>query len=103
MGKAFNEASLECALEDLYQQWSQMGFWARRLHQKFSPGRARYVGGVAAVRSVLRSKTGGFAFLKERDQLSLSVEYLILKPEWKHLFCDEDRDLARKRLGRISQ
>jgi hypothetical protein len=23
-----------------------MGFWAKRLHQKFSPGRAKYVGGL---------------------------------------------------------
>ena len=103
MAEVHNEAALEGALENLYQQWGSLGFWAKRLHQKFSPGRAKYIGGIGAVRSVLRSKTVGFAFLKEHDRLDLSLENLILKPEWKHLFCDEDRDLARKRLARISK
>ena len=99
MPNVYNEHALEYALEDLYQQWGQMGFWAKRLHQKFSSGRAKYVGGIAAVRSVLRTKTGGFAFLVEHDRLNLSVEPLILKQEWKHLFCGEDLALARHRLG----
>jgi hypothetical protein len=89
--------------EALYQQWGRLGFWARRLHQKFSPGRKNYVGGIAAVRSVLTGGTLGFTFLKEHDRLDLSVENLILQPEWKQLFCDEDRSAARQRLDRLSK
>lgn len=103
MAKVYNEAALEEALEDLYQEWGALGFWAKRLHQKFSTGRKKYVGGVAAVRSVLNSRTYGFAFLRERKRLDLSIEKLVLKPEWKDLFCVEDREQARKRLEGMSK
>lgn len=99
MPKVYNEAALEQALEDLYQEWGALGLWAKRLHQKFSPGRANYIGGIGAVRSILSGRrTDGFVFLKEHGRLVLSVEELILKPAWKDLFCDEDRRLARKHL-----
>ena len=104
MAKVYNEAALEEALVNLYQQWGALGFWAKRFHQKFSPGRKQYIGGVAAVRKVLVGRrTGGFDFLREHDSLDLSVERLILKPEWKDLFCEEDRALARGRLSERSQ
>jgi len=98
-----NEAALEHALEDLYQEWGAMGFWAKRLHQKFTPGRARYAGGIAAARGILTSRTGGFAFLKEHECLDLSIEHLILRPEWRGLFCDDDRRLAQRRLERAKR
>jgi hypothetical protein len=103
MAEVRNEAALEEALENLYQQWGSLGFWAKRIHAWFSPGRAKYIGGIATVRSVLRGRSAGFAFLKKRGCLDLSVENLILKPEWKHLFSDEDRDFARKRLASSSK
>jgi hypothetical protein len=98
MVQVCNEAALENALETLYQKWGRMGFWAKRLHQKFTPGRKRYIGGIAAARSVLAGGTDGFAFLREHDCLQLSVEALILKPEWQELFGQTDRALAQKRL-----
>ncbi len=98
----YDEAALEHALEALYQQWGAMGFWAKRLHQKFTPGRRRYVGGIAAVRSVLTNKKEGFDVLKERECLHLSVESLILQQQWKESFCDADRERARRRLQRAS-
>jgi hypothetical protein len=39
----------------------------------------------------------GHTALWERQRLDLTVESLILKPEWYALFSDEDRDIARKR------
>ena len=103
MAEVHDEAALEAALEVLYHEWGSLGFWARRLHQEFSPGRKRYIGGVAAVRSVLTSRTHGFSFLRQHKRLDLSIERLVLKPEWNHLFYDEERALARKRLERISK
>ena len=103
MAKVYNEAALEEALEDLYQEWGALGFWAKRLHQKFSPRRKKYIGGIAAIRSVLTGRTYGFSFLRKHKRLDLSVEALVLKPQWKYLFCDEDRALARKRLDKISE
>ena len=100
MAKLHNEAALEEALESLYQEWGRLGFWAKRFHQKFSPGRKNYLGGVAAVRGVLSSRTDGLSFLALHDRLDLSLENLILQPEWKHLFCDADRILAQERLQR---
>jgi len=103
MAQVYNEAALERVLEDLYQEWGRMGFWAKRLHQKFTPGRKRYIGGIASVRSVLMSRTDGFAFLKEHNSLRISVESLILEPRWKELFCDNDRELAQNRLDRARE
>ena len=70
-----------------------LGIWAKRLHQKFSPRRKKYIGGIAAIRSVLTGRTYGFSFLRKHKRLDLSVEALVLKPQWKYLFCDEDRRL----------
>ena len=103
MAEVHNEAALEHELEVLYQEWGSLGFWARRLHQEFSPGRKNYIGGVAPVRSVLTSRTHGFSFLRQHKRLDLSIERLVLKPEWSQLFSDKDRALARKRLERISK
>jgi hypothetical protein len=49
---------------------------------------------------VLPFQTPGFIFLKEHGRLDLSVEALLLTPEWKGLFTDEDRAIAREKLSR---
>jgi hypothetical protein len=103
MAEVYDEAALEEALEFLYQEWGALGFWARRLHQEFTPGRKKYIGGVAAIRSALTSRTYGWFFLQKHKRLDLSIEQLALKPEWSHLFSDEDRKLARENLERISK
>jgi len=71
-----------------------MGFWAKRLHQKFSPGRKRYIGGVAAVRSVLYTKgsPAGLVFLQTHERTDLAIESLVMKPEWNNLFTDQDSE-----------
>src|ERR1019366_3400609 len=95
-----SEEELEAALQGLYYKWGGLGYWARRFYQKFSRHCKRYVGGVQAVRSVLPFQTPGFIFLKEHGRLDLSVEALLLTPEWKGLFTDEDRAIAREKLSR---
>jgi hypothetical protein len=42
--------------------------------------------------------TGGFSFLWEHGLLKLSVENLVLRPEWAELFTDEEKALARRKL-----
>ncbi len=96
-----SEADLEGALLGLYRQWGAHGYWAKRFCQLFSPHCKRYAGGVAAVRRVLAAgETTGLAFLRNHDLLDLSVESLVLKPQWGHLFDDADRALAKAKLRR---
>ena len=90
----------ESALTGLYYKWGSLGYWANRFYQKFSPHCKLYVGGVEAVRTVLPFETAGFRFLKKHGFLEHSVEALILKREWRHLFLDSDLMLAAKKLGR---
>jgi len=40
----------------------------------------------------------GYTALYERGRLDLTVEALVLRPDWDDLFTAEARDLARKRL-----
>lgn len=40
----------------------------------------------------------GYTALYERGRLDLTVEALVLRPDWDDLFTAEDRDVARKRL-----
>ncbi len=40
----------------------------------------------------------GYTALWERKRLDLTVEAMILKPEWHDLFTEEERKIARKRL-----
>lgn len=37
-------------------------------------------------------------FLRGKANLKLSVEYLVLKPEWREMFTEEQLSTARKRL-----
>jgi hypothetical protein len=58
-------------------------------------------GGVETARRLLHSSTvsDGFVALWERRRLDLTVENVILKPEFEALFGDEEREIARARLG----
>ncbi len=40
----------------------------------------------------------GYTALWKRKRLDLTVEAMILNPEWDNLFTDEEREIARKRL-----
>ena len=41
----------------------------------------------------------GYVALWERKRLDLTVEALILESEWRPLFSDQEREIARKRLA----
>lgn len=58
------------------------------------------VGGVKAAKQLI-SKSGGtygFEVLWENKRLDLSVEALVLRPEYFDLFTDGERDTCRNRL-----
>lgn len=98
--KGYEEKDLEMELFRLYQQWGALGYWAKRFFQMFSSHCKRYKGGVSAVRTVLyKNQTDGFSFLREKDRMDLSIEILVLKPEWHKLFKDKDRHMAKMKLG----
>jgi len=56
--------------------------------------------GLETARILLHSATvsEGYTALWERGRLDLTVEALILQPEWNDIFTAEERDIARKRL-----
>lgn len=41
----------------------------------------------------------GYTALWERERLDLTVEAVILQPEWRDLFSEVERDIARRRLA----
>lgn len=57
-------------------------------------------GGVEAARTLLHasSVSEGYTALWERKRLDLTVEAVVLEPEWHGLFSDNERDIAQKRL-----
>ncbi len=57
-------------------------------------------GAVDAARHLLaKPPSVGFARLFELGRLDLAIESIVLKPEWTGLFSDEERRVARRRLG----
>jgi orotidine-5'-phosphate decarboxylase len=100
MGKESDEKDLEVELSRLYHEWGALGYWAKRFYQMFSPHCKRYKGGVSAVRTVLyKYQTAGWSFLKNKERMDLSIESLVLKPEWHKLFNDKDRHRAKMKLS----
>jgi hypothetical protein len=101
---AHDEAALERALWFLYQQWKLVGFRPRGLYQMFTPRHKEYMGGVAAIQTVLRQgSASGFEFLSYRGKRQLSIESLVLREAWAHLFNDCDRRIAELRLSGIPE
>jgi len=59
----------------------------------------RYKGGITAVQYELRkTKRGSFEFLKSRGKLAFSIERLVIKETWSHLFTDDDRCIAARKV-----
>ena len=58
------------------------------------------LGGLDTARTLLHAKnvSDGYTALWERSRLDLTVEALVLDPQWKVLFTDQEIDIARKRL-----
>jgi len=97
-----NQTDLEAELDRLYREGGKLGFWEKRSYQMFTSHCKKYVGGVEAVKILLRKQqSGGLAFVQKQHRLDLSVEALVLKPEWTHLFDDQDRRLATEKLAKL--
>jgi hypothetical protein len=97
-----DESDLERELQRLYEEGGRLNppYWARRFRQMFTPGCARYIGGVAAVRKVLDagSDTSGLMTVLKAGREDLSVENVILSHDWEHLFKAWDHEKARQNL-----
>lgn len=58
-------------------------------------------GGLQAAKQLI-SKSGstyGFEILWEHNRLDLSVEALVLRPEYQTLFTEDEKEICRKRLN----
>jgi|SRR4051812_28703999 hypothetical protein len=87
----FNEAMLE-----IYRRAkAEAGYTATRFL-----GMVVERGGLPTARYLLHAQTvsEGYAALWERKRLDLTVEAMILRPEWNSLFSDDERRIAVGRL-----
>ena len=100
-----SEADLEAVLLRLYRKWETLGYRASRFYQMFMRHCKRYRGGIAAIRSVVsKPGTGGFERLVEMGRLDLTVEKaIILNPKWTHLFSDNLRNMAQRKVNGVSK
>ena len=85
------------AMKDVYVRAKQEAgytatYYLEMLHQN---------GGLETARRLVRGASGssGFTALYERGRLDLTVEAVVLQPEFEVLFTDEERDAARRRLA----
>lgn len=60
-------------------------------------------GGVTAARRMLGAKglSKGLATLREKGRLDLAMETLVLRPEYRTLFTEEERAIAARRLDQV--
>lgn len=81
------------AMRKIYLDAKKAGYNATRFLQMLGDH-----GGVETAHRLLPSMSDGFTELWKRNRLDLTVESLILQPEWQDLFSDDERDVARSRL-----
>lgn len=72
-----------------------VGYWPHRFLQK-----VKRSGGIASAKYWLLKPgvSEGFKRLAKEKKLELAMENLILRPEYKELFSEDDRAVARRRL-----
>jgi hypothetical protein len=90
------EKRFHSAMLDIYRRAkSDAGYNASRFL-----GMVSEQGGYEAARTLLHALkvSDGYTALWERNRLDLTVEALILKPEWRDLFSNAEREIARQRL-----
>jgi hypothetical protein len=90
------ERRFDAALMDSYRRTlRETGYEAKGFLAMFH-GR----GGLRTAQDLLHMDqvTDGYTAIWERDRLDLTIEALVLQPEWKELFNDEERAMARRRL-----
>ncbi len=77
----------------IYVRAKQIDYTATRFHQMLTQH-----GGVETARRLLPRMSDGFAELWQRKRLDLTVEALVLQPQWKSLFSQNELETARERL-----
>ena len=91
------EARFHAAMLNIYHRaQSEASYNATRF-----VGMVSSQGGYDAARTLIHSPkvSEGYTALWERGRLDITVEALILQPEWNALFSEVEREIARKRLG----
>jgi hypothetical protein len=91
------EALFDGTMMDVYRRaLSDCDYKATRFLQMLHEHR-----GLATARILLHASkvSEGYIALWERKRLDLTVEAVVLAPEWHSLFSEEERDIARKRLA----
>ena len=75
----------------------EFGYWPHRYLRM-----VRRLGGVDTAKRLLAENdvSDGFMRLVEERRLDLSVEHLVLRPQFAALFTDYERGVARERLRR---
>jgi hypothetical protein len=87
---------LNTAMMNIYHQArKEAGYNATRYLQMLHDQ-----GGLRTAQTLLHASqvSEGYTALWERGRLDLTVEALVLQPEWQEWFTDEERDIARQRL-----
>jgi 5-methylcytosine-specific restriction protein A len=97
------ESELETALLDGYQRaGEEVGYWGRRFLQA-----VRRSGGLATVKRMLKPRNAGqragLDKLLDAGRPDLTVEAIVLRPQFESLFSDAERSEARTRLGSFQQ
>ena len=93
------EAAFHQAMLDGYQDLAKLGYRPTYFMQM-----VQEYGGVETARRLLRQPNiaDGLTKLWEMGRLDLSVEAFVLRPEYKVLFTDEERALARQHLADLN-
>jgi len=93
------ERRFDGAMHEIYERAGhEVGYWATRYLQLL-----RRRGGIESARYLLRSTvtSDGYARLRDAGRLDLTVEALVLEPEYAVLFTREELGRARDRLSRF--
>jgi hypothetical protein len=89
LARAFDKAMMQIYLVAK----NEVGYNATRFLQMLGDH-----GGVETARRLLPHMSDGFTHLWQRNRLDLTVESLILQPQWCDLFSDAERKIAHARL-----
>ena len=90
------QSRFDAAMMDIYRRaLDEAGYKATRFFQMLHDH-----GGLITAQILIDSPTvsDGYTALWERKRLDLTVESLVLQPEWQGLFTDEQLRIARERL-----
>lgn|SRR5262249_13986995 len=89
------EAAFHQSMLDSYHELAKLGYRATYFLRM-----VQELGGVQAARQLINQDhvSEGFTRLWEMGRLDLSAEAFVLKPEYRELFTDEERQCARQHL-----